>query len=1100
MLSHVYRKVGLGIAAVGVILSASVPPVFAQQAAGVGTVEGTVRENGTNRPVEGAQVTIVGTTLGTYTNNLGVYRIQNVPARPAEVRARFVGFAPAVRPVTVEAGQTVTVNFDLAQSALQLDQVVTTGTGGAVAVKRLGNTVATIQPPQFAPINSASELLQGREPGVVGLPSGGLSGEGARIRIRGNASLSQSNEPIIFVDGLRINASGDWSANVGAGGGGSPSRLDDIDPTTIERIEILKGAAAATLYGTEASNGVIQIFTKKGTAGAPRWTFNAQQDAIVYPSDRIKPNAGFARTQAQADRANEFWGRSDITPFAVFEEKEVEKIMGTGLATTVDGSVTGGSSAITYFVSGRYFNENGPVDNPGYPGKATDEVKRAQGTANLTAFPLTNLKVGARASYTNSRMSTVQNNNNIYGMTALSMFGKPEVANCDNSSVASPSYCTGAGNEFGNNAFMTVRESFGIETKQTVDRFIGVFDANYTPITPLAFTGMVGVDYSTSQNTNFQPFGYAVDHFTSNDTLGNKYTQDRNERQITLDGKMNWNIDFTPAISSSFVAGAQGFLTKVAQPGGTSKDFPGPGLEVASAGGQPQVFDTISTTVNGGIFAQEQLGWRNWVFGTVGARYDYSSAFGENAGGVLYPKASISIIPSDLPGWSGYYGVSTLRLRAAYGQSGRQPSAFDKLTTYAPLNGEAGSGLVPSNLGNPDLKPEISTEWEAGTEIGLFQDRLGLDFTYWNRTVNDLLVQKQFPISGGFRSTQLANVGQMKANGFEIAVKGFVLNRPTMSLDLFANAAYLDQKVTSLGGSPPLKVGGSYPRYRNFIKEGEYPGALFGAKVVQPCRGGETYTCVAAGQVPFDTDANGVPDTEAQFLAYLASAGFLTQTVSGVVVTRADRLSVLNPLRVDEDGDGDFLDHYLGKPVPDWSGAFGGTFTFAKRWRLYSLFEYKAGNFTVTNLTDAFRQAHPVIGRNIAGTAAIEAVIQNNATTPQEKEAAALEWARRYKALSPYDGLNQNENGDFVRWRELSLTYSASPDFAARIGARDLAITFTGRNLVLWTKYSGTDPEINYIGRGGAGSDQLGNNFGDSIDAFGFPVPRRFALSVRLGY
>jgi hypothetical protein len=391
----------------------------------------------------------------------------------------------------------------------------------------------------------------------------------------------------------------------------------------------------------------------------------------------------------------------------------------------------------------------------------------------------------------------------------------------------------------------------------------------------------------------------------------------------------------------------------------------------------------------------------------------------------------------------------------------------------------------------------------------VFQDRLGFDFTSWNRTVTDLLVAKQFPISGGFRSPQLANVGEMEAHGLEMAIKAFVVNNPSVSVDVFANAAYLNQKVTDLGGSPPLKVGGSYPRYRNFIKEGEAPGAMFGAKLPQACGSrpaGATYTCLNPDQVPYDLTSaavgvpDGAPDTEAQFLAYLNSAGFLATT---------DKLSALNPLRVDEDGDGDFLDHYLGKPYPDWSGAFGGTLTFARRWRLYSLFEYKGGNYTITNLTDAFRNAHPSIGRNTPGVARLEAEMLNPATTADRRLALARDWATKYKALSPYDGLNQNEAGDFVRFRELSLTYTASPDFAARIGARDMSITFSGRNLALWTKYNGTDPELNFISRaltnaspGGSGTQQnsIDNNFGDAIDAFGYPLPRRFQLSVRLGY
>ena len=216
------------------------PPVSAQ---GTGVIEGRVTDAQTQRPLEAAQVFIDGTTLGGLTNAQGTYRITGIPitgaSRTVTVRVRALGFNPTTQSVTVSAGQTATANFTVNASAIQLDQVVVTGSGQRSEVKRLGNTVAVIQPPQNAPINDVSNLLAAREPGLSALPGGGLSGEGARIRIRGNASLTQSNEPVVFVDGVRINNGG--GLGVGTGGGGSPSRLDDIDPNTIERVEVLKG-------------------------------------------------------------------------------------------------------------------------------------------------------------------------------------------------------------------------------------------------------------------------------------------------------------------------------------------------------------------------------------------------------------------------------------------------------------------------------------------------------------------------------------------------------------------------------------------------------------------------------------------------------------------------------------------------------------------------------------------------------------------------------------------------------------------------------------------------------------------------------------------
>jgi hypothetical protein len=336
--------------------------------------------------------------------------------------------------------------------------------------------------------------------------------------------------------------------------------------------------------------------------------------------------------------------------------------------------------------------------------------------------------------------------------------------------------------------------------------------------------------------------------------------------------------------------------------------------------------------------------------------------------------------------------------------------------------------------------------------------------------VDDLLFNVQFAPSGGFTNAQLTNVGVMDANGLELGAKGFVIQTPGMSLDLFANIAFIKQEVVSLGGAPELKTGGSYARIRGYIKPGYAPGTFFGAKLKQ----------VPAGSMPYDIDKDGVPDTEAQMLAFLSTPRNYTALFNGAVI-------------MTEDG----IDSELGKPTPDYTGAFGATLTFARNWRLNSLFEYKGGNYTYWCLICGFRNASPV-GTNSELFARTNATLLNPASTPQQRLEAAKTWANELASLTPYQGLNEVSDGDFVRFRELSLTYTVPQNFTSRFGGRDMAISFTGRNLMLWTKYQGVDPEVSYVGGGGqTGTDE---NFVESIDAFGFPLPRRFGLSVRLGF
>ena len=1070
-MTRIVRWGGMLVAALVASMSVHSTTLLAQGAS-VGTIEGTVTDAGTGRPVEGAQVAATAVGIGALTNAQGRYRLQNVPARTLDVRVRMVGYSPMAKSVTVTAGGSATLDFAISQSALQLQAVVTTGTAGATEVKRLGNTVATIDPPKFAPIRTATELLQGREPGVVGISSSGLTGEAMKIRIRGNASLTQSNEPIVFVDGIRVSSGGT------SGGGATLSNLDAIDPNTIERVEILKGAAAATLYGTEASNGVIQIFTKKGSAGAPKWDITIGQDFSRYPTNRIDDNWGVPTRQGQLDSLKKLWGRNDLALFTPFSEPLQRNYFETGSAQTVNVSVTGGTQNLNYLASGNFNKDDGPWAAQRLEGLANDLVRRSGGRSTVGFFPTPKLRIGATASYVNTYANRPQYGNNIYSPVTLLEFSKPELGECRNSDptgtdpdlgVKSPGVCKIAGNPTGSpNAFGTPRETAKKLNEIFADRFISSVDVLYTPVPSLNLTATFGVDYTSQTINQFQPFGYNVDGVIGDDVFGDKGIYDTNNRQVTLDVKANWTRDWGN-FNSAFVAGLQGFVTKAKYPGSFGYDFPGPGIARTDAAGYQFASDGILETVNGGYFAQEQVGYKNYLFVTGGARYDYSSAFGKTAAGVLYPKVSVSFVPTDFVG-HGFGPVSSWRLRAAWGQSGRQPSAFAKFTTFSAQTGPAGAGLRPDNLGNPDLKPEVATEIEGGTEVGFLNDRFGIEATYWKRRVDDLLFNLQYPPSGGFTNAQLTNVGVLDAHGTEIGVKGFIIQRPGLSLDLFANVAFLKQEVVSLGAAPELKTGGSYARIRGYIKPGYAPGEFFGAKL----------KTVPAGSLPYDLNKDGVPDTEAQMLAFLATPRDYTALFNGSVI-------------MTENG----LNSDLGKPTPDYTGSFGGTLSFMRNWRLSTLFEYKGGNYTYWCLICGFRNASPV-GTNSELFAKTRATLLNPASTAQQRLEAAKTWATKLASLTPYQGLNEVSDGDFLRFRELSLTYSAPPSVTQRFGGREMSVTFTGRNLMLWTKYQGVDPEVTYSG--GGGSSGVDENFVESIDAFGFPLPRRFGLSVRIGF
>jgi TonB-linked SusC/RagA family outer membrane protein len=1104
-----FTRAALTFAVVGVLLALTAGAAAAQR---VGTIRGIVRQAGLQRPIAGVQISVEGTRLGAITDAEGRFEIANVPEGSARVRVRMIGYTTQLIETGVSATQPATLEVNMRESVIALDAVVVTGTGAAVEKKQLGNTIATVDMSRIetAPVQTFSEVLSGREPGVDLMASSGMAGAGARIRIRGSSSLSMSNEPVVYVDGVRIDNGGSFVNN--GQNAAEPSRLDDISPESIERVEILKGAAAATLYGSEASGGVIQIFTKRGSQGAPRFSFRVEQGISRYPGDVYKPNAGFARTQGQADTINQLHGNTpgwtDVGPYDVFERNFVTDLFETGRQQVYSASVSGGGEQVNYFVSARFARDDGPMKQD--RGPAQDVNRKIQSSATITIFPRQRLSFRIGSLFTDTKHQLQQNGNNIYGVVSLGMFGKPEQGWCDDidgdgqMDVSSETYgtsipvCEGTGNPTGQAAFMTPREALQQEAQMDTEHFNGNLTASYQATQDVDIEATFGLDVTNSREFEFGQFGYGVDGFTGRFTDGFRDIGSRNHRELTLDLKGNWSTR-VGNFSSQFTAGAQGFISTDNRAFSDGRDFPGPGLEVVEAAANQTAFEEWLQVVNTGLYAQEQVGFNDYAYLTVGGRWDKNSAFGKNTGGAFYPKISMSIIPSDMPGWTSTT-LSTFRVRGALGRSGLQPGAFSKLTTYGAGSTTEGAGLIPENLGNEDLAPERSQEWEVGAELGLFNNTVGLEATYWNRKTSDALVARQFPLAGGFAAFQLDNIGELQGQGLELKFDWLALDRENLSVTVFATGSYLKERILSMGTAPPIKIGGSYSRPRHFLKGPEdwdadgdldyfAPGAFFGAALPD-------YTWTpgsTSGTVPFDTDGDGDMDDYSELVAYLT--GNASVDLSS---------SAMSPLMRDDDGDGDFWDTYLGKPVPDWAGAFGGTLTLWQNLDITPMFEFKTGNFTVQNLTDGFRKSNNTIGRNTPQAAQVEATLADP-DTQNDVDArvdAAMTWATWLKGLSPHAGMNMMENARFLRWRELSVTYRAPAAFAERLGLNNLVFAFSGRNLYKWDSYTGIDQEMNDISRCTSSDTQTNTdcNFSQSMDAFGLPLPRRYTVSVQFGF
>src|SRR5262245_45459930 len=347
-----------------------------------GTICGQVTDSSTQRPLGGVAVFVgvsgTPTTKGARTAEGGRYTISDVPAGGVTLRARLVGYAPKNQEIAVGDGQTATANFSLAQRLTVLDQVVVTGTGGAVERRSVGNVIESINANeviQQSGARSVEQLIGARTPGVIVLPATGQVGTGAQLRVRAVSSLSLSTDPIIYIDGVRMD--GDVSRGPAQRGGAGASRLNDINPEDVESIEIIKGPAAATLYGTEASNGVVQIITKRGKSGAARWDFATRQGTHWLANP--------------LGRAGELWYKDATGKATSFNLYKMQLDSGKGPVFTNGNNqgyalnLSGGTDLTRYYLSSSFDHDVGVVP--------WNYEKKFGGHANVDVEPNSKLRL-----------------------------------------------------------------------------------------------------------------------------------------------------------------------------------------------------------------------------------------------------------------------------------------------------------------------------------------------------------------------------------------------------------------------------------------------------------------------------------------------------------------------------------------------------------------------------------------------------------------------------------------------------------------------------------------------------------------------------------
>ena len=965
-------KIGGTLAAI--ILVAMPARLDAQR---VGRLSGTVVADAGQRPMAGAQVTVNGTTLRSISGDDGRFTIANVPIGRQTIDVRRIGYGAVARTVDVVEGQTVTITVRLSERAISLDEVIVTGTAGATERRKIGNTVASIDASKIAetsPLVSVDQLIQGRTSGVSMITTQGNVGSAGQIKIRGTKSASLGTDPIVYIDGVRVNSSDDRSGGANGAnaaffiGGQSINRLADLNPAEIDRVEIVKGAAAATLFGTQGSNGVIQIFTKRGRAGAPQWQFETEGGFERSPADRFP---------------GRLWTEF-VNPATGYRAHDPREIIENGSKQRNGLQVSGGSDQVTYFVSTSYFDNHGSIT------PTANWNKQLATRANLGISVSPKLRFEVNSAFISNRLRVPDNDNALNGLYSQVVAGLPYTATPERQ----------WGERFGN-----------FYANQTLENLEGVLrnttglTADYRPTENWTHRATLGVDWFADEFTKYFPYAFQG----SGMKLGSKINSNRTFREVTTDYRTTLKTTLRPWLTSELSGGMQGDFANTVRVTANGTNFPAPGVRTVSAAAITSGQETRVATVNAGVFSQATIGLWDKLFLTGGARVDGNSAFGNQFHYQTYPKVSGAYTVSQESFWPTSY-VPTMKLRVAYGTSGTAPDQFAADRTYSAVSAQNGQPAVtPNNIGDPNLGPEKSAEIEAGFDAGFFGDRVGLEVTYYSQKTTNALLRRPEAPSLGFLNTQLVNIGEIQNAGIETSLHGQILQSANAQWTGTVNYTTNKNRVVSMGNVAPFFLNDSY------IVTG--------------------YPVNAIWRVPL---------------------------LSWNPVTRRHTAGI---------------DRVYSGPIdPTWFGSVSSEFTY-KAFALNVMMDYSGGNQKIDF-------GHYWDTRVRSGDAYL-ALIHKPDGAPTPAGDSLVDFVNVIGSTA------YSEKADYLSLRELSLSYQLPDSWMQRVRLRHTGLRLSGRNLYLWTKFPGVDPQTNWRGNTPVGA---------SSDFDSQPIPRIFLVTVRTSF
>jgi TonB-dependent starch-binding outer membrane protein SusC len=957
---------------------------------------GTIKNN-SQAPIASAFVAIPQLSLTQVANASGEYRFVIPAARAGQqvtLEARSIGHQNTSVPVTLRAG-TITQNLVLAVRAVQLDEIVVSGTAGRQERRAQAAAVAKIDAADIvetAPITSVSGLLQARTPGLVVRNSSGTTGTSSDIRIRGISSISLSNSPLVFVDGIRVSGGESQIFGVGNQQG---SRLNDIKLEDIESVDVVKGPAAATLYGSDAVAGVINIITKRGRVGSGFVQTVNGEYGVTQPNFTAPDN--FGRCSA-SNIAN----ASGTTPNCVGHQVGDilrdnpllrDNSFNDAHFQNLNYSLQGGGDKYGTFVSVGSNGDHGLVPNNFYGQKS--------GRASFNYAIRDNLHMDVGFGMLKIRTQLPRNDNDIYGYMGGGLLGDPRTI--------------GARKD----GWYSIRQTNAIASYENVDnttRFQPRAELRYSPLSWFNNRLTVGGDMIRTEAYSFWAKNDSSWWQTPAQNTGQIGEGRRLEDRFTFDYLGTVNRNLSPDVRVDWSFGGQAITRRT-----DLTDVTGRGL----VNNDVRSVNSASELLNGGqessenrqigALTQAELSFRERLYLKAGVRADQASSFGANSKTFYSPNVGVSYVISDedyfrrATSFLPEFAVTQLRLRAAYGISGRQPtsgarSTYDPATNLLP-NGSLVIGVRPNDTGNPDLRAEKGQELEMGADIGFLRDRLSLEATYFHKKGIDQILEQPVPASLG-ADGPLVNIGSLLNTGWELASEARLLTRENIAFSLRGSLATLKNKLLDLGGLPEVTS--------------DNPGDVL--RIGYPLFSVWDY----------HIDSINVSDANpANWRSFVS-----------------DSLQFVGN----------------GANYPGWDASLAGTLTLFKDLSFYAQVDGRGDRY-VFDGTNEFRDRQ--FGQGEAAIRGAAAFGENADGTPTQS--AKEEYVRRFGPFQDTSGTIINrgnvsgaylQNGKFWRLREAAVNYSLPRQFVQRYTrARSATLGLTARNVATWTAFTGLDPE-----------------------------------------